>query len=105
MNGFILPRAWRFAYMEARLLSALLGAEGTLTRDAALDALYGGVDEPHKRTLDVFVHRIRTKLLGLGFRGAVDTVRGQGYRLTPDAKAQIKAALAPSEPAQPAVSL
>jgi DNA-binding response OmpR family regulator len=69
---------------EFRLLAALAEARGrVLSRDALLDALYGGgVGEALDRTVDVYVGRLREKLGDDAEQPRyVATVRGVGYRL------------------------
>lgn len=56
----------------------------TLSKETFLNHLYGGMDEPELKIIDVFICKLRHKLKDMtGAR--VETVWGQGYRLTPDA--------------------
>ncbi len=71
---------------ELRLLLALVEADGRiLTREALLDALYGGDEaEVMERTVDVYIRRLRDKLGDDADRPRyVATVRGSGYRAAP----------------------
>jgi len=71
---------------ELRLLLALAEADGRiLTREALLDALYGGNEgEVLERTVDVYIRRLRDKLGDDPDRPRyVATVRGAGYRAAP----------------------
>ena len=44
--------------------------------------LYGGIDEPEPKIIDVFICKLRRKLEVAGARGvSIDTVWGQGYIL------------------------
>ncbi|MDQ6858719.1 MAG: response regulator transcription factor [Chloroflexota bacterium] len=72
---------------ELRLLLTLIAANGRiLTRDALLDALYGGDEgEVLERTVDVYVRRLRDKLGDDADDSRyVMTVRGAGYRTAPE---------------------
>jgi two-component system cell cycle response regulator CtrA len=58
-----------------------------LSKDAFLNHLYGGIDEPEPKIIDVFMCKLRRKLEQAGASGLnIDTVWGQGYilRETPD---------------------
>lgn len=76
---------------EARILRYMIGREDRVTtRDALMLDLYSDtLEEPEIRVLDVFVCRIRKRLPS----GAIYSVRGQGWALTPDALATCKAVL------------
>jgi len=66
--------------LEFKLLAQLLRLPGQVqTRDALLDRVWGYAAGVTTRTLDTHVKRLRTKLGPA--RGAVETVRGVGYRL------------------------
>lgn len=67
---------------EIRLLEALMRASGgVLTRRRLLEAT-GAEGATHERTVDVHVANIRRKLARHGMEGALQTVRGVGYRLS-----------------------
>lgn len=72
---------------ELRLLLALVRADGRiLSREALLDALYGGGEgDILERTVDVYIRRLREKL-GDDIENPryVLTVRGAGYRTAPE---------------------
>lgn len=54
----------------------------TLTKEMFLDHLYGGMDEPEIKIIDVFVCKLRKKLAGAtGGNHYIETVWGRGYRL------------------------
>ena len=72
---------------ELRLLLALIEADGRiLTREALLDALYGGGEgDVMERTVDVYIRRLRDKLDDDADRPRyIATVRGAGYRTAPE---------------------
>ena len=56
-----------------------------------LDHLYGGLDGPETRVIDVFVCNLRKKLAAWGMGSLIDTVRGHGYimRELPEVPAEI----------------
>ena len=55
----------------------MLRASQVVSRAVLLESLYGGDEEPDSNTIEVFVARLRRKLPP----GAIETVRGVGYRL------------------------
>ncbi|MBB4286515.1 response regulator transcription factor CtrA [Roseospira goensis] len=64
----------------------------TLTKEQFLNHLYGGMDEPELKIIDVFICKLRKKIAkATGQETYVETVWGRGYRLcepsdTPSAK-------------------
>jgi two-component system cell cycle response regulator CtrA len=52
----------------------------TVTKDAILSHLYGGLDEPEVKIVDVFICKIRKKLRAVGGH-EIETVWGRGYVL------------------------
>jgi two-component system cell cycle response regulator CtrA len=55
----------------------------TLTKEMFLDHLYGGMDEPQQKIVDVFVCKLRKKIARLsGEDAGIRTVWGQGYTLS-----------------------
>lgn len=50
-----------------------------LTKEAFLNHLYGGMDEPEMKIVDVFVCKLRKKLANAGVTDLIGTVWGQGY--------------------------
>ncbi|MDR0406956.1 MAG: response regulator transcription factor [Holosporales bacterium] len=73
-------------YSILELLCLRKGA--TLTKDVFLNHLYGGLDEPELKIIDVFVCKLRRKLAeALGGENYIETIWGRGYVLRdPDAK-------------------
>ncbi|MGI9416327.1 MAG: response regulator transcription factor [Geminicoccaceae bacterium] len=54
----------------------------TLTKEHFLDHLYGGMDEPEVKIIDVFICKLRKKIAALaGENTAIRTVWGRGYVL------------------------
>ena len=71
--------------LEFDLLAHLVAAPQRVhTRTALLSALWDGRGDAGSRTVDVHVHRLRSKL-GDSDGRALQTVRGVGYRWSPDA--------------------
>ena len=67
-------------YQMLELLSLRKGS--TLTKGVFLNHLYGGMDEPEFKIIDVFVCKIRKKLaLATGGKHFIETVWGRGYVL------------------------
>ena len=67
---------------EFDLLADLADHAGeACTRDDLLDRVWGIGFETGTNTVDVFVYALRQKLRAAGLRGAIQTVRGVGYRL------------------------
>ena len=68
---------------EYAILELLTLRKGTiLTREMVLDHLYGGLDEPELKIIDVFVCKLRKKLAqATGGNHYIDTVWGRGYML------------------------
>ncbi len=67
-------------YGILELLSLRKGT--TLTKEMFLNHLYGGMDEPELKIIDVFVCKLRKKLSSAtGGRNYIETVWGRGYVL------------------------
>jgi two-component system cell cycle response regulator CtrA len=68
-------------YMILELLALRKGS--TLTKEMFLNHLYGGLDEPELKIIDVFICKLRRKLEKLLPKGDkyIDTVWGRGYVL------------------------
>ena len=66
---------------EYQILHLLLLRKGTvLSKDTFLNHLYGGVDEPEAKIIDVFICKLRRKLEQAGMEGVhIETIWGQGY--------------------------
>ena len=50
-----------------------------MTKEAILTQVYGGMDEPEIKIIDVFICKIRTKLAKAGLPNVISTVWGRGY--------------------------
>ena len=50
-----------------------------MTKEAILAQLYGGMDEPEVKIIDVFICKIRSKLAKAGMPNVISTVWGRGY--------------------------
>jgi two-component system cell cycle response regulator CtrA len=67
-------------YQMLELLSLRKGT--TLTKEMFLNHLYGGMDEPELKIIDVFICKLRKKLsLACGGANYIETVWGRGYVL------------------------
>jgi two-component system cell cycle response regulator CtrA len=67
-------------YSILELLSLRKGT--TLTKEMFLDHLYGGMDEPELKIIDVFICKLRKKLAqATGGQHYIETVWGRGYML------------------------
>jgi two-component system cell cycle response regulator CtrA len=62
-----------------------LRLEQTVSKENLLNHLYGGMDEPEIKIIDVFVCKVRSKLRRAGAGGHIQTVWGRGYRMMPEA--------------------
>jgi two-component system copper resistance phosphate regulon response regulator CusR len=66
---------------ELRLLEALMRAPGAVvSREDLIEQAWGEREEPMSNTIDVLIARVRRKLEAAGEPGAIETVRGAGYR-------------------------
>ncbi len=67
-------------YAILELLSLRKGT--TVTKERFLNHLYGGMDEPKLKIIDVFICKLRKKLAtGTGVENYIETVWGRGYVL------------------------
>ena len=66
---------------EYNILELLCQRKGmTLTKEMILDHLYGGMDEPELKNIDIFVCKLRKKLAqATGGSHYIETVWGRGY--------------------------
>ena len=80
-------------YQMLELLSLRKGT--TLTKEMFLNHLYGGMDEPELKIIDVFICKLRKKLAeATGGQNYIETVWGRGYVLrepTPDEQPKLAA--------------
>jgi len=74
-------------YAILELLSLRKGT--TLTKEMFLNHLYGGMDEPELKIIDVFICKLRRKLAeALEDNSYIETVWGRGYVLRDPSKSQ-----------------
>src|ERR1700676_639225 len=67
---------------EYSILELLVLRKGmVLTKEAFLNHLYGGMDEPEMKIIDVFICKLRKKLAVAGADGLIGTVWGRGYMI------------------------
>jgi two-component system, cell cycle response regulator CtrA len=68
---------------EYQMLELLSLRKGTaLTKEMFLNHLYGGMDEPEVKIIDVFICKLRRKLFkSSGGRNYIETLWGRGYML------------------------
>ncbi|HMQ41221.1 MAG TPA: response regulator transcription factor [Paracoccus sp. (in: a-proteobacteria)] len=79
VNGKTVPLTGK-EYQILELLSLRKGT--TLTKEMFLNHLYGGMDEPELKIIDVFICKLRKKLSeALGGENHIETVWGRGYVL------------------------
>ena len=77
-------------YGILELLSLRKGS--TLTKEMFLNHLYGGIDEPELKIIDVFVCKLRKKLADeAGGENYIETVWGRGYVLKDPARTGVDA--------------
>ncbi len=80
-------------YQMLELLSLRKGT--TLTKEMFLNHLYGGMDEPELKIIDVFICKLRKKLSeATGGENYIETVWGRGYVLREPASSEAKRKLA-----------
>ena len=67
---------------EYAILELLVLRKGmVLTKEAFLNHLYGGMDEPEMKIIDVFICKLRKKLAQAGAGNLIGTVWGRGYMM------------------------
>ncbi len=75
-------------YQMLELLSLRKGT--TLTKEMFLNHLYGGMDEPELKIIDVFICKLRKKLCdATGGENYIETVWGRGYVLRDPVKSEM----------------
>jgi len=75
-------------YAMLELLSLRKGT--TQTKEMFLNHLYGGMDEPEHKIIDVFICKLRKKLsVACGGENYIETVRGSGYQLQDPRKSKV----------------
>lgn len=72
-------------YQMLELLSLRKGV--TLSKDAFMSAMYGGMDEPELKIIDVYICKLRKKLSNAGAPPMIENIWGRGYVMRdPDVK-------------------
>ncbi len=67
---------------EYAILELLALRKGfVLTKEAFLNHLYGGMDEPEIKIIDVFICKLRKKLMQAGLSNLIGTIWGRGYMI------------------------
>ncbi len=83
-------------YQMFELLSLRKGT--TLTKEMFLNHLYGGMDEPELKIIDVFICKLRKKLAeATGGENYIDTVWGRGYVLRDPVESDVSLANQPGK--------
>jgi two-component system cell cycle response regulator CtrA len=79
---------------EYAILELLVLRRGmVLTKEAFLNHLYGGIDEPEMKIIDVFICKLRKKLAQAGAGNLIGTVWGRGYMMRdPNSQGALSAA-------------
>ena len=86
---------------EYAILELLVLRKGmVVTKEAFLNHLYGGMDEPEVKIIDVFICKLRKKLAQAGAENLIGTAWGRGYMLRDTASAAAKAPAAASKALQ-----
>ena len=87
-------REVRLTGKEYAILELLVLRRGTvLTKDAFLNHIYGGMDEPEAKIIDVFICKLRKKLGLAGGGSLITTVWGRGYMLKDPSEFAFRAAV------------
>ncbi len=86
---------------EYSILELLVLRKGmVLTKEVFLNHLYGGMDEPEVKIIDVFICKLRKKLALAGAASVIGTVWGRGYTVRDPASYSMLSSVAP-RPATP----
>jgi two-component system cell cycle response regulator CtrA len=77
---------------EYQMLELLALRKGTtLTKEMFLSHLYGGMDEPEMKIIDVFICKLRKKLANAsGGKDYIETVWGRGYVMREQGEAEAR---------------
>ena len=78
VSGTLVPLTGK----EYAILELLTLRKGMiLTKEAFLNHLYGGMDEPEMKIIDVFICKLRKKLKAAGAANIIGTIWGRGYMM------------------------
>ena len=84
---------------EYSILELLVLRKGmVLTKEVFLNHLYGGMDEPEMKIIDVFICKLRKKLAEVGAANVIGTVWGRGYMVRDGSLHPMLATAAPTVP-------
>ncbi len=84
---------------EYAILELLSLRKGTaLTKETIMSHLYGGIDEPEIKIIDVFICKLRRKLTAAGGENLIATVWGRGYLLREPVPAGVPDEVTPATP-------
>lgn len=73
------------SFTEAKILEELMKkSERVVSRERLLEKIWDDQAFVDDNTLNVYVNRVRKKLSNLAIQDAIQTIRGQGYRLFPN---------------------
>lgn len=73
------------SHTEAKILDELMKkSERVVSRDRLLEKIWDDQAFVDDNTLNVYITRVRKKLSTLQIEDAIETIRGQGYRLMPN---------------------
>jgi DNA-binding response OmpR family regulator len=73
------------SHTEAKIMDELMKkSERVVSRDRLLEKIWDDQTFVDDNTLNVYVNRVRKKLTTLNINDALQTIRGQGYRLLPN---------------------
>jgi two-component system cell cycle response regulator CtrA len=81
---------------EYAILELLVLRKGmVLTKEAFLNHLYGGMDEPEMKIIDVFICKLRKKLATAGAGNLIGTVWGRGYMIREPSMSHVEVSAVP----------
>jgi two-component system cell cycle response regulator CtrA len=95
-RGVVDDRTVHLTGKEYQMLELLSLRKGTtLTKEMFLNHLYGGMDEPELKIIDVFICKLRKKLSqATGGENHIETVWGRGYVLRDPSPAEMDTQIA-----------
>jgi two-component system, cell cycle response regulator CtrA len=91
---------------EYAILELLTLRKGVvMTKEGFLNHLYGGMDEPEVKIIDVFICKLRKKLAQAGADNLIGTVWGRGYVLREPSAATARMEMAPAAETTPTTAV
>ncbi len=88
---FLAPRIFRLTRSERIVLHVIM-TKPIATKEMIYAYIYGPDSPVHQKILDVFLCKIRRKLMP--FQVRIETSWGRGFFMTPETKAQVRRMLA-----------